>query len=251
MELSVREGVRLFHARGGQGSASFVFIHGGLGNHSHFAPQLEYFGRGHRYLAPDLRGHGRSDAPVQPYSIEGFAEDVAFVCEQEGVSQAVLVGHSMGGVIAMELAARFPSLARAVVLLEAPVVPPSSHAGRGTAILDMLRGPDYGAVVDGWARRMVRASSDHADRVAADMGATPQHVAVSAIEHMLRYDTEAAAAACKVPLLAIDGAVDAERLQRLCPRAVLGRTVGGSHFIQLDVPVQVNDMVEQFLRGLP
>ncbi|WP_224242461.1 alpha/beta fold hydrolase [Hyalangium gracile] len=248
--LKSRDGVRLFHVTEGQGSPPLVFIHGGLGQHAHFAPQLEHFQRRHRVLAPDLRGHGRSDAPQQPYSIQGFAEDVAFLCAEEGLTRAVVVGHSMGGVIALELAVRFPELARAVVALESPVVPPADHAKRGGALLGMLRGPDFTTVVEQWARRMVGASSPHADRVVADMVATPQRVTVSAIEDMLRYDTAAAVAACQVPMLVIDGAVDAERLRRLCPRVVFGKTVGGGHYIQLDVPAQVNDMLERFMRGL-
>ncbi|WP_224366815.1 alpha/beta fold hydrolase [Hyalangium versicolor] len=248
--LKSRDGIRLFHVSEGQGSPPLVFLHGGLGQHAHFAPQVKHFQQTHRILAPDLRGHGRSDAPRQLYSIEGFAEDVAFLCSEESLEQAVVVGHSMGGLVALELAVRFPKLACAIVLLESPVVPPADHAKRSDALLSMLRGPDFTRTVEQWARHMVGPSSPHAEQVVTDMVATPQFVAVSAIEHMLRYDSAAAAASCQVPMLVVDGAVDTERLRRLCPRAVFGKTVGGGHYIQLDVPVQVNDMIERFIRGL-
>src|SRR5262249_39115283 len=65
----------------GTGDPAFVFVHGWTCNHTHFAPQVEHFRRRHRTVAVDLRGHGASDAPEQEYTISGFADDVAWLCE--------------------------------------------------------------------------------------------------------------------------------------------------------------------------
>ena len=66
-------------------------------------PQFDYFGRTHRVVAVDLRGHGASDKPMQEYTVAGFADDLAWLCDQLGVVKPVVVGHSMGGNVAFEL----------------------------------------------------------------------------------------------------------------------------------------------------
>ncbi|NIP93298.1 MAG: alpha/beta hydrolase, partial [Akkermansiaceae bacterium] len=79
--------------------------------HSYFAPQAEYVVKeGHRAVSVDLRGHGDSDKPEGAYPIEQFADDTAFVIEQLGLDRPIAVGHSMGGVTVLSLAARHPDL---------------------------------------------------------------------------------------------------------------------------------------------
>ena len=72
------------------------------GDRTHFAPQMDYFARQGRALNAELRGHGESDKPQQEYSIEGSAEDLVWLCAQQQITKAVIVGQSMGGNIALE-----------------------------------------------------------------------------------------------------------------------------------------------------
>jgi len=88
----------------GSGSPPFVFVHGWACDHSFLSPQIDHFSRNHRVIAADLCGHGASDAPLQntrwsnsPMTSHGSAKSFKS-------STAVLVGHSMGGVVALELA---------------------------------------------------------------------------------------------------------------------------------------------------
>jgi pimeloyl-ACP methyl ester carboxylesterase len=59
-------------------------------------PDPEHFGRTHRVVAVDLRGHGASDKPVQDYTIVGFADDLTWPRERLDLVKPVVVGHSMG-----------------------------------------------------------------------------------------------------------------------------------------------------------
>jgi pimeloyl-ACP methyl ester carboxylesterase len=74
-------------------------------------------------------------------------------------------------------------------------------------------------------------------------------VLVSTWENLLAHDTAVAAAACKAPVLYIGSVFPANlaRFQELCPQLVIGQTVGAGHFHQLEVPEQVNGMIERFL----
>jgi pimeloyl-ACP methyl ester carboxylesterase len=100
MQFLSRDGVRLGYEEQGSGSPPMLLVHGWSCDHTHFAPQAEHFSKRHRVILVDLRGHGASDTPDQEYTMAGFADDLAFLCEQIGVDRPVVVGHSMGGVIA-------------------------------------------------------------------------------------------------------------------------------------------------------
>lgn len=106
MKRLYRDNVAFAYEEVGSGSQPFLFVHGWTCNHNFFAPQIECFSRFHRVIAADLCGHGASDAPQRQYTVPEFADDLAWLCGELGVERAVLVGHSMGGLIALQLAAR-------------------------------------------------------------------------------------------------------------------------------------------------
>ena len=81
---------------------------------------------GHSTLSIDFRGWGRSGALPGPYTLEQFADDVTDVIHQCGLTDYVLVGHSMGGKVAQLIAARRPSGLSGLVLVgSGPALPPS------------------------------------------------------------------------------------------------------------------------------
>ena len=66
MERLSRDGVALASTETGSGAPPLVLVHCWCGDHTHLTPQFEYFGRTHRVVAVDLRGHGASDKPLLP-----------------------------------------------------------------------------------------------------------------------------------------------------------------------------------------
>ena len=80
----------------------------------HMAPDLEARGRVTRI---DQRGHGQSGAPPGPYTRADLAADVLAVLDAEGINQTILVGHSMGGIVAMEAALAYPDRIAGLVLI--------------------------------------------------------------------------------------------------------------------------------------
>jgi pimeloyl-ACP methyl ester carboxylesterase len=253
MSRLTRNGVSLAYEEAGAGEPPILLVHSWTGDRSYFAPQVSHFSGAHRVLAVDLRGHGESDKPHGEYSPDVFAEDVGWMCDQIGLRNSVLVGHSMGGNIVLELAARRPDLAAAVILLDAAVFPPRSLVASMTAAAREFRGPNYAEA----ARQFVDAfflPTDEPARRAEILDKTagcPQHVLSSAWEQsVVSYDASAAATACRVPICYIGAATplaDLSRLRTLCPQLVIGQTVGAGHFQGLEVPAQINAMIERFL----
>lgn len=120
MELSVCGQGAYFYSGGTAhrpGRPAIVFLHGAASDHSVFVLQTRYFAHhGWTVVAPDLPGHGRSPGAVLE-SVEAMGAWVLALLDALGLEQAVLVGHSMGSLIALEAAGQQPLRARALALL--------------------------------------------------------------------------------------------------------------------------------------
>jgi pimeloyl-ACP methyl ester carboxylesterase len=250
------EGVTLaYDDNGGSGSPAFVFIHGWTCDRSFFAPQFEHFGRDHRAIAVDLRGHGESSpAKDGDYAVETFASDVAALIDHLDLGPAVVVGHSLGGVITTQLAASRPDLVAAAVLVDpAPLVMSAELRPIVEGLFARIAGPDGEQVRAGLVEGMFLATDD-SDRKAAivkTMAAVPHDIASPAIGGLLSFDGPAALAAVTRPIASIgaDGPINDEAaMKAINPSLVVGQTLGSGHFNQLEVPNQINAMIEQFLK---
>ncbi|MBK0391406.1 alpha/beta fold hydrolase [Ramlibacter algicola] len=93
-----------------------LMLHGIGGGHLAFAPQVETFASlGYRAVAWDMPGYGHS-APIEPYTFKGLAQACVNLIESLQCGDVVLVGHSMGGMVAQEVVARRPELVSRLVL---------------------------------------------------------------------------------------------------------------------------------------
>lgn len=254
MQTLVRDGVRLAYLDEGAGEPPLLLVHGWCCDHTHMEHQVKYFESNHRVVAVDLRGHGASDAPEQVYTIDRFADDLVWMIGQLALVQPVVIGHSMGGTIAMQLAADHPELVSAIVAIDSSALP--TEAAREYVLSDLvpgLRGADYQSVARSFVEQTMFLPTDDPAlkaRVIEEMAEAPQHVMVSAAEDMFVRDGPKMASACRVPFLYITGTTprsDLDQLRELCPQVVIGQTVGAGHFSQLLVPDQINAMIARFL----
>ena len=97
----------------------------------------------HRVVSVDLRGHGQSGKPQQSYTLAAFADDLAWICNELGLDRPVIVGHSMGGAIALELAARGLEWLRGIVLLDTAVLPRPEAWSGVQRVLAAFQTPGY------------------------------------------------------------------------------------------------------------
>lgn len=111
------DGVEVAVSDSGSGGRTLILIHG-LGSYMPvWSRNIEGLARGNRVVAIDLPGYGRSAKKNFQYSMEFFARVVDGVIEKMGLSHPILMGHSMGGQIAMTHALLFPKKAEALLLL--------------------------------------------------------------------------------------------------------------------------------------
>ena len=247
------DGLRLYYERTGSGSPELLFVHGWCCDRTAFQPQFDYFGQTHAVTALDLRGCGQSDCPDGGYAIVDFADDLARFCAEVGIEKPVVVGHSLGGMIAVELAARHPSVPGALVLVDpGPIDPLPASVKMYAALADALEGPAGEDARRLYVQDMGARDEKLARWIEELMCAVPLSIAAAVIRGVGRWNGLGAFALCTLPILHLRSFLganpDGVRLLELKPDLEVGITVGAGHFHQLEVPEQVNAMIERFLQ---
>ncbi len=251
-----RDGVELWYDEAGTGGPPLLLVHGFGGDHTHMAPLFDHFRSTHRVVTVDRRGHGRSDQPDQEYTIEGFADDLAWLADELGLHRPVVVVHSMDA-IGLDLAARYPDRVGALVIIDGPTFPSPEMRGGLEQARQGLRTPDYRDVLAYVADNIAFLPGDDSPRKAAlvaVMAATAQPVLASSLQEYLAYDIPAAVAAVTGPLLYVGSyfsqSCDLDRFRALAPQLVVGHVAGAGHFAMVEVPDQVIGIIEGFLVSL-
>ncbi|MFN3217354.1 MAG: alpha/beta fold hydrolase [Acidimicrobiales bacterium] len=168
MQTLVRNGIRLAWDDHGDGDPPLVLVHGWTGSSLDFGAHVELLAARRRVITLDLRGHGRSGhAPPDHYTFEHLVDDVVAVIDAAGGAPVHLLGHSMGGRVAMRLALEQPELVRSLILMDTAaasfgdiwsLVEPAQAMLRaeGLALLDRLSPPSPDDELAGPADRVRR-----------------------------------------------------------------------------------------------
>ncbi|MBU2885688.1 alpha/beta hydrolase [Gilvimarinus agarilyticus] len=130
-------GSKMFWVEAGRkNSETIVLIHGlGQNGWRDWRKVMPLLAQEYRVVAFDLPGFGRSEVPTGKYSPSNYAAAVHSVLHQAGIKQFHLVGHSMGGAVALRLATRYPtSVERLVLISAAGILERSTFAGHSTAL---------------------------------------------------------------------------------------------------------------------
>lgn len=267
MPLAPSHGARIYYEETGKGTP-VLFIHEFGGDHRSWDDQMRHFGRSWRCITWAARGYPGSDAPDDEtlYGQDFFNRDAIAVLDAAGVTQAHVVGLSMGGYTALMLAARFPE--RVLSCTAAGAGSGALKSTREQFIEEALtRATAYerGGRIDaealglsptrvqlqnkdpiGW-RTFVRNLAEHSAHAAAKTLRTVQAGRASL------YDLEGELKGITAPVLLLVGDEDEPCLdvnlwmKRLMPNARLAFLPGAGHAINLEEPALFNQLIEQFL----
>lgn len=234
-----------------------ILIHAPFENRSHFAAVFDHLSKRHRVIALDLRGCGKSGVPAEGFRVLDFADDVDAVCRAAGVDRAVLCGHSLGGTIALEVAALEPRRVAGVALLDAVVLFPEALRRQTVdQLVPVLAGPGWLEALRGFIASRMFGPFDPPEvrtRIAQEVAALPAQMPTPLMRDGMSHDFSDRLAAGKYPLLFVHAQVpaDLERLKQLRPDVIVASVAGSGHFLTLIVPDQVNAMLDRFLDILP
>ena len=113
-------GINLYYEIHGAGRP-LVLLHGGLGSGEMFGPVMPQLSARHQVIAPDLQGHGRTADIDRPLDIRLMADDIAALIDHLGLDKPDVVGYSLGGGVAFQVAVRHPDKVRRLVMVSANV----------------------------------------------------------------------------------------------------------------------------------
>jgi len=260
MEHFVVNGVRIACRVEGQGPA-LLLLHGLGGSHDDWRRQVPEFAGRYRVIAPDLRGFGDSERR-EPFTVQQHARDAAGLLEACGARRAHVVGLSMGGAVAMELALATPERVSGLVLVNtAPGFELRTWQRRYMGFSRFLLALIFG--VGGVARLFSRAvfPAPHQEslrrRLLQRASQTSRWVYLASLRSLVRWDAEERLGGIRARTLVVGAEHDytdiheKRRWATLIPGAEVVMLPGSRHRSELDAPAAFNDVVGRFLDALP
>lgn len=264
MKLNIN-GMTMAYDDCGSGPA-VLLIHGFPLNRQMWQPQLlPLADAGYRVIAPDLRGFGASDAPLDGYSMDGFADDLIALLDGLNIEQAVVGGMSMGGYILMNLLERYPQRVRAACFI-ATKSSAEDEVGRARRSAMAAEAERLGAnpIIKMFAELLFAPISmeerpELIARVTSWMRDTnPRALAGGMLAMRDRKDYTPYLPHFRQPSLVIGGALDRaaspDALQVLsaglpCSQSVMIENAG--HMVNMEQPEEFNATLLRFLNELP
>ena len=254
------DGRRVSYLTAGDSAAapSILLIHGSGMSAGAWVNQLRGSLKAFRVAAIDLPGHGKSD-PIPQASVEGYAETVAEFLEALGSGPVLVVGHSLGGAIAIALAAQRPHAVTGLVLLASCAKLPWVDSSWGR-LLPYVPGPLWKTFFISTAQKLLFARGVPGHAVSLGM----QELRSCRAETILK-DLQAAkamdltqqATGLDVPTLILCGSQDrltppalSADLKGLIPGSRLSLIEEAGHMLLLEVPTRVNEEVLNFAKSL-
>ncbi len=242
------DGVHVQYRVYGSGEPALLFIHCWSCDSNYWREQVPAFKQKYTVITVDLAGHGGTDGNRSDWSITRFGQDVATAAAAIPNQQIVLVGHSMGGPVAIEAARLLKN--RVIGIIGVDTFNTIGAPGPSKAQIDAIIKP-FEADFIGHTRSLVTehlfrpgGNRDLANKVAYDMSLSPPRTAIPSLRALFEYDFSEPLKEIAVPIMAIDSdlgePVNEARIRKVLPkfRAVIIPGVG--HFLMMENPQAFN-----------
>lgn len=246
----------------GKGDTAVFLLHGVGGGKAAWARNQSVLAvAGFRTVAWDMPGYGAS-SPVSPCTNAALAGALKLLIEHGGAKRNVLLGHSMGGMIAQELVALHPSLVHGLVLYStSPAFGKADGAWQQQFLQSRFAPLDQGLGMDGLAAKIVPAmfapGADPARlaEAAALMGRVPANSYRAALSAIVSFNRLSELGAIAVPTLCLAGELDlnappavVEKMASRIPGAQYQCLPGVGHIANIEQPALFNSAVLTFLK---
>ncbi|MDW8469638.1 MAG: 3-oxoadipate enol-lactonase [Burkholderiales bacterium] len=248
-----------YEIHGREGGEWLVFSHSLACSVRMWDPQIAAFSDRYRILAYDTRGHGASDAPPGPYSLEMLADDLKALLDALGIVRAHFCGLSMGGMIGQTFALKYPGVLRTLVLADTTSrYPPEAAALWAERIriaetqgMEPLAQP----TLERWFTKAFReANPATVEAIRRLILATPVAGYVGCCHAIPKIDLTARLAEIRCPALVIVGAEDpgtppamAREIHAHLPGSALVEIPQAAHLANLEQPQAFNRALGEFL----
>jgi len=261
MPFLTANNIRLYYESTGQGEP-LLLLHGLGSSAADWLLQVPAFSPHYRVITLDGRGHGQSDKPPGPYSIQLFAQDIAALLDRLTIPSAHVLGLSLGGCVAQQLALDYPDIVKSLVLVN------TFSRLRMTTLQARLRGLIRFPLLwffpmETTARYIARALFPKPeqkmlyDLAVQRMAQNDKRAYRDSIWAIMRFDSSAQLGRVRCPTLIVAGDRDTtvplalkHELQALLPGSILRVIADSGHATPIDQPEEFNRVVLEFLRKL-
>lgn len=254
--VAAREGTTLHWYERGRGATTVLLIHGWSCDSTFWDGQVDALAARYRVLTLDLAGHGFSGLPQREWAMDDFADDVVRVADAARARRIVLVGHSMGGPVAIEAAKRLQGRVVGVIGVDTlrsvgTRLEPAELEQR----LATFHADFPGAVRTFVESAFFTAQTDPAlrARIVNTMSSARPEAAVPALRQLNDWDFRRAFAGFGAPLLLLNAAqppTQLDALAGLAPGARVRTFDGAGHFLMMEQPQPFNVVLLEELARL-
>lgn len=241
----------IFIDDGGTGELPIIFIHSLAGNMQQWSAQIDHVRKTRRAIALDLRGHGQSKPNANgEFTIDLLVADVHAVVNELGLQKFILVGHSMGGSVAVAYAGAYPEHVAGLLLVDPSGDSTQIPEGEIRPFIDAMRSEAYQSVVEGyWQQILTGATATTQTKVMQDLRNTPKETVVELLTALFGYHPVPALNRFHGPKLSIitpitDIPIGLHNLVSDLPHVMV---TGTGHWLHMDKPEHFNQILDDFL----
>jgi len=262
-----RDGAEIYYEVHGEGPAMLFCSVTGLDHQAWKFHQVPEFSRDHKVILFDYRGTGKSSKNIEEYSIKMFADDAAAILDHLQIEQAIVCGHSMGGVVAQLLALDYPSRLKKLILVSSGSAHPGAHGIPVAMCRDMVR-DGFAAYIrehtieTGWTKDFVAKNPELIEKFlqVRMSGIAPLENYLYFVLARQTHDHTARLGEIKVPTLVLvggdenHGASDnthyaaAHQLAKAIPQAKLVVLAGEGHHYLATNPAAAHRAIREFIK---
>ena len=225
-----------------------------MGNSEIWKPQVNHFKNHRRIIILDLRGHGQSDKPLGKYLITQFSKDLHSLMQNLNVEKAIIVGHSLGGMIALRFTLNHQDMVDKLILVDTTAKPSSTFRRRLLLSLSkILMDISYNLFLKRYLSRYSDLEDSDLKEALERLSKTPKHVTKSCFSAIARFDVTSELVNIRVPTLIIHGGksstpvILAEYINDHIPNAELHIIEGAGHASPKENPGEIWKAIEKFI----
>jgi len=252
------DGVHVQYRVYGHGEPTLVFIHGWSCDSNYWREQVPVFKQHYTVVTVDLAGHGGTDGSRSDWSMARFGDDVATAMSAVPSQQIILVGHSMGGPVAIEAARKLGKRVIGIIGVDtfSTIGAPPPSKAQVDALIQPFEADFIGHTRQLVTEKLFAPAGDHAlaNKIAYDMALSPPRVAIPSLRALFTYDLDEGVRSLSVPVVAIDSdlgePVNETRIRKVLPKFHAVTLKGTGHFLMMEDPQDFNPALETEIQAM-
>jgi pimeloyl-ACP methyl ester carboxylesterase len=252
------DGVHVQYRVYGGGEPALVFIHGWSCDSNYWREQIPEFKKKYTVVTVDLAGHGGTDGNRSEWTMARFGQDVAAAVAAVPNEKLILVGHSMGGPVAIEAARLLKSRVVGIIGVDTfkSIGAPRPSKAQVDAIMKKFEADFIGQTRSIVTTHFFAPGANEAlkQKIAYDMSLTPPRVGIPSMRAVMEYDFTEPLKNISVPIVAINSnlgePVNEARIRKVLPKFRQVTLEGSGHFLMMEEPARFNPALESEIEGL-